>query len=101
MLQLDPATAYFHYRELTPFVRESGGPQAEVLYRRQEAEVDIKINDYLRVITLGGFEQTDQVDEPGLSSAYAIGGGIGSRQHSDDERVSWSLLAGGYLSQKN
>ena len=101
VLQLDPVSAYFHYRESTPFVRNKDGPQAEVLYRRQEAEVDFNLNDSLRLITIGGFEQTDQVDEPGLSSAYAIGGGIGSRHHDNDDRVNWSVLAGGYLSQKN
>ena len=101
VLQLDPASLYFHYRESTPFLRSDGGPQAEVLYRRQEAEVDFKLNDYLRLITIGGFEQTDQVDEPGLSSAYAIGGGFGSHLVIDGVPVNWSVVAGGYLSQNN
>ena len=101
VLELDPVTAYFHYRESTPFVRYQGGPQAEVLYRRQEAEVDFNLNDSLRLITVGGFDQTDHEDEAGLLSSYAIGGGIGSRHHDNNDRFNWSLVGGGYLSQKN
>jgi hypothetical protein len=101
VLQLAPASLSYHYRESTPFLRDVGGPQAELLYRRQEAEVDFKLNDSLRLITLAGFEQTDRVDRNGLVSAYALGGGIGSPARRDGERLNWSLVAGGYLSRKN
>jgi hypothetical protein len=101
VLQVAPAGLYYHYRESTPFLRDVGGPQAELLYRRQEAEVDFKLNDDVRLITLAGFEQTDRVDRNGLFSAYALGAGIGSPLRRDGERLNWSLLAGGYVSKKN
>src|SRR5437667_7455275 len=83
VLELAPASLSYHYRESTPFLRDMDGPQAELLYRRQEAEAGFKLNDYLRLIALAGFEQTERVDRNGVLSAYALGGGLGSPARRD------------------
>jgi hypothetical protein len=101
IVQVAPFGLYYDYRESTPFLREDRGAQAEVLYRRQRLEANWRLNDQLRLIAVGGYNSSYAVDRPGLVSAYAIGGGIGSPAASDGEPLTWHALAGGYVSQRD
>ncbi len=100
VLQLGPATFSYQYRETTPFVDFQKEPRAQVLYRRYDLQADLKLNDCVKLMAVGGYDQADFVDRHGLLSAYTAGGGIGSVRNSDNDRLDWSLLAGGYLSRK-
>lgn len=100
LLQLEPVGVYYRYRESTPFVRESDGPQAEVLYTRYDLQTDLKLTDQLRLIALGGHQAAYNVDESGLISAYVIGGGLGSPLRRDG-RLYWHALAGGYVDRRD
>jgi hypothetical protein len=100
VLQLGPAIFSYYYRETTPFLDVNNAPRAQVLYRRNELQADLKLNDCVRLIAVGGYERTDFVDRHGLLSAYAAGGGVGSVRTSDNDRLVWFLLGGGYLSRK-
>jgi hypothetical protein len=101
IVQVAPFGLYYDYRESTPFLRELGGVHAEVLYRRQWLEGNFKLNDQLRLIAVGGYLSSYAVDTPGLMSAYALGGGIGSPAASDGGPLIWHVLAGGYASRRD
>lgn len=101
VLRLEPVSTYFRYEESTPFVKDFGGAQAELLYTRYESQVDVKLADQLRLICLGSYQTAYELDQSGQLGAYAIGGGIGSPLRRDGERVSWQALAGGYLSRRD
>jgi hypothetical protein len=100
-VEVEPAIFSYHYRETTPFFRVAAWLRAEVLYRRNELQADLKLNDSVRLIAVGGYESTGLVDRPGLLSAFALGAGIGSWPASDGERLNWSVLAGKYISQQD
>ncbi len=100
LLRIEPVSVYYHYRETTPFL-ELRHPQAEVLYRRQEMEVDFKIAEQLRLITVGGYHSTHLTDRRGLLSGYVFGGGIGSPLPTDGERIRWDVIAGTYVSRQD
>lgn len=101
VLTLSPATTYFHYRESTPFLHATTGAQAETLYRQHDLQVDFRLNDDLRLISLAGYRSSDREDAPGNVSAVALGGGIGSPLRADGGKLHWSALAGGYTAQRN
>jgi len=101
VLEMEPAILSYHYRETTPFIRVRDQPRAEVLYRRNELQADVKLNDSLRLIMVGGYESTSAIDRHGLFSAYALGAGIGSFPATDDVPLNWSLLAGTYISRQD
>ena len=100
LLQLGPAAFTYYYRETTPFADVNNAPRAQVLYRRNELQADLKLNNCVRLMAVGGYERSDFVDRHGLLSAYAAGGGVGSVRNSDNDRLEWSLVAGSYLSRK-
>jgi hypothetical protein len=62
LVEVEPAVFSYHYREITPFVKVSGRNLAEVLYRRNELQADLKLNDSLRLIVVGGYESTGFID---------------------------------------
>ena len=99
LLQLEPATAYFHYRESTPFLQERYGTQAETLYRQHDLQVDFRLNDDLRLISLAGYRSTNLEDQPGSLSAVVLGGGIGSPLRADGGTFHWSVLTGSYIAR--
>ncbi len=90
----------YHYREATPFLDEAGGIQAEVLTRRQEAEIGFALSDNLRLIAAGGYRSTYREDGPGFLSAYAVGAGIGSPLSRDGQRLQWSVTGGAFVSRR-
>ena len=101
LVEVAPAIFSYHYRETTPFVELEGRLRADVLYRRNELQADLKLNDSLRLIVVGGYESTGFIDRHGLLGAYALGAGIGSSPASDSGRFNWSLLAGKYISRQD
>jgi hypothetical protein len=99
--EITRAVISYHYRESTPFLRETGGPQAEVLARRQEGEINIELAEGVYATVIGGYRSTYRVDRTGFLSAYTIGGGIGSGPQRAHDRLCWSLAGGALLSPKN
>jgi hypothetical protein len=102
LLHIEPVSVYYRYRETTPFLDLNGsGPQAELLYTRYELQVDFKLNDWFRLIGVGGYHSTYSTDRTGKLSAFVLGGGIGSPFRSNGERVAWHFVGGGYLDRNN
>jgi len=78
LVNIEPVLFSYRYRETTPFVNAFDQVRAEVLYRRNELQADLKLNDSVRAIALAGYESTGTIDRHGLLSAYALGAGLGS-----------------------
>ena len=100
MLQLQPFHLYYHYMESTPFLEYNNGPHADLLYRRYELQGDYVINDYLRLIVVGGERAQARIDEPGSLAGTIVGGGLGSPLQREAGRFEWSIVAGGFVSQQ-
>jgi hypothetical protein len=100
LVNIEPVLFSYRYRETTPFVNAFDQVRAEVLYRRNELQADLKLNDSVRAIALAGYESTGTIDRHGLLSAYALGAGLGSWPPSNNGRLNWSVLAGKYVSSQ-
>jgi hypothetical protein len=98
LLRTQPVSVFYHYRESTPFLGLDS-PQAELLYRRQEAEADFRVAEQLRFIAVGGYHSAYLSDRAGRLNGYVLGGGVGSPLPIDGERVNWRVIAGSYVSR--
>jgi len=92
-------TAYFHYRESTPFL--DAGTQAEVLYRQYDVSVDYRLNPNLRLVSLLGFRGSEVEDAPGSWRAGVVGIGFGSPLAPTGARLQWLAIAGTYFERKH
>lgn len=94
VLHSHPLTLWADYREATPFLRERDGPQAEVLNRQLNAELDWHCLEDLRLVAVAGYRASYVVDAAGKTSAFALGAGIGSVQQANGSRLHWMLTGG-------
>ena len=92
-----PSTLYYRHQESTPFLDLHRGVQAEQLYEREEGQIDFVLSPYVRLIFVGGYESVKHEDRAGSLSGFELGGGIGSPLKTEDMRIHWYALAGGYL----
>jgi len=96
LLRVEPLTLAYRYAETSPFLKENA--QAQLLYARYELQADLTLCDQARLITVGGYRQTQLQDRPGSLSAYVVGAGLGSPR--GRSWLEWSVVAGGYLSRE-
>ena len=101
LLQEDPIAFYYRHREATPFLDLDKGVQAELLYQREEGQVDFKLNSHLRLFAVIGYQTVHAEDRTGLFSAYTFGAGIGSPVRVDGERLHWSVVVGSYMDRRD
>jgi hypothetical protein len=94
LITAGPVVAGYHYRESTPFLEELGAPQAEVLARREEGEVNIRLGEYLYLLTVGGYRSTYKVDRNGSLKSYTLGAGFSSGPPRLRDRFYWSVAGG-------
>jgi hypothetical protein len=94
VLPLQPVSVWWDYRESTPFLHDRDGPQAEVLNRQLNGEVDYRVNDQWRLVAVGGYRASYQVDAAGKRSAIALGGGLGSTAQANGARWNWMVTGG-------
>jgi hypothetical protein len=96
-----PSGLYYRHQEGTPFLNLNKGVQAELLYEREEGQIDFVMNPQLRLIVVGGYEALRMEDRTGLLSAFEIGGGLGSPLQTDTERLHWYVVGGGYADRRD
>ncbi|HUI08260.1 MAG TPA: hypothetical protein VL486_14770 [Verrucomicrobiae bacterium] len=96
-----PVGVYYLHQESTPFLDIPSGPQAELLYERESAQVDFVVNPNLRVILVGGYDTLHLEDRTGFFSAFPLGGGLGSALQPGTQRLRWYVLGGGYTGRHN
>ena len=96
-----PSGLYYLHQESTPFLDIKGGPQAELLYVREQGQIDFVVNPNLRLIAVGAFDTLDLEDRTGFFSAFSVGGGLGSPLQAGTHRLRWYLLGGGYTGRHN
>jgi hypothetical protein len=97
-LCLEPLRLTYDYHEVTPVLKEH--LQTQLLTARHDLVGDLTLNNYIRLIALGGYHSTDFEDRAGSFSAYEGGIGIGSPIRPELPRLEWSIVTGGYFSQE-
>jgi hypothetical protein len=96
IIRQGPSGLYYRHQESTPFLDLDKGVQAELLYEREEGQIDFVINPYLRLIAVGGYEHLQLEDRIGSLSAFTFGGGLGSPFRADGQRLQWYVVGGTY-----
>ena len=91
-----PLGVYYLHQESTPFLNIPNGPQAELLYEREQGQLDFVVNPNLRLILVGGYDALYLEDRTGFFRAYTVGGGLGSALQPGTQRLRWYALGGGY-----
>jgi len=89
----------YRQHEVTPVLRE--GKQTQLLRTRNQFEGDWSLNDYLRMIAVGGYQHTALEDRAGSLGAYEFGFGVGSPIGRERPWLEWSMVAGGYADRQN
>jgi hypothetical protein len=94
-----PFMLSYRQHEVTPVFKENS--QTQLLNTQNRIQGDYMLNEYLRVIGLGGYQRTAFEDRAGWLDAWQAGAGVGSPILPAPTRLEWSVTAGGFPARKN
>ncbi len=92
---------YYRHHDATPFLDVDDRVQAELLYNRDELQADFRLNDFLRLISIGGYQKSQRSDRSGKVSGFVYGVGFAAMIPTGWERLYWRLVGGGYLDRRD